>query len=200
MKLKPFITQTKAHHIITNKKKYKMALIGTIGAILGGLSRKMNVTFSPTLIQNFGDSKDLKEPVKECIFDLLVELETRVATVELVEGQGDEMHALKSLVSIFPIAREEMKKAGYKAIEFTDIAKPLLNEVIRPFTTKWAATKFGFEGELQAYHVFSDFVSSDEEIIKHRDKAALDFRQELRELQSKVLVYCEALRQLIAQD
>ena len=83
------------------------------------------------------------------------------------------MSALKSIYSLFNITREILKKYGSDCIEFTKIAIIILNQVIRPFTTKWH--RLSLDG------AFSDQIKCDE------------FRNELMDVQNKIADYTKCL-------
>jgi len=74
---------------------------------------------------------------KDAAWELYVELLTRTATQSLASGQGDEEAALKSIHSIFPCTREILRHHGRQAMQFSKVAIPILNQVVRPFTDKW---------------------------------------------------------------
>ena len=70
-------------------------------------------------------------------WDLYVELLTRIATQELVDDFGSEEAALNSIFSIFETTRKILHEKGRKAENFTKVSIIVLNQVLRPFTTKW---------------------------------------------------------------
>ena len=74
---------------------------------------------------------------KEAAWEMYVELLTRSATQPLPEETGDEQAALASVYSIFQSTREILRGRGPQTIGFSKVAIPVLNQVIRPFTTKW---------------------------------------------------------------
>ncbi len=78
-----------------------------------------------------------KDEDKEAAWEMYVELLTRVTTQSLPTEVGDEKAALASVYNLFPITRDVIKKNGRHCIEFTKIAVVVLNQIIRPFTTKW---------------------------------------------------------------
>lgn len=39
--------------------------------------------------------------------------------------------------SLFPTVREILRRQGRETVQFTKIAIPVLNQVVRPFTAKW---------------------------------------------------------------
>jgi len=113
------------------------------------------------------------EPDKEAAWDLYVELLTRVATQNLELGHGDEKTALNSVFSLFAITRGIIKSNGKDCIEFTKIAVIVLNQKIRPFTSKWHETLVNGG--------FDDKTTCEE------------FRNELKELQSILMIYTKML-------
>ena len=50
---------------------------------------------------------------------------------------GDEKTALDSVFSLFSTTREILRRHGRRTIQFSKIAIPVLNQVVRPFTAKW---------------------------------------------------------------
>ncbi len=96
---------------------------------------------------------------KTAAWEMYVELITRVATQRLVPDRGDERAALTSIYQLFALTREIVKRNGRHCINFARIAVVVLNQVVRPFTTKWhrelvdskkisAARRRTFRGEL----------------------------------------------------
>lgn len=83
----------------------------------------------------------------DAAWELYVELLTRAATQPLHPDTGNEEKALESVYSLFPTTREILKRQGRHCETFTKIAIVVLNQRIRPFTTKWH--KLSMEGELQ---------------------------------------------------
>ena len=78
-----------------------------------------------------------REPDREAAWELYVELLTRVVTQPLPVDQGDEQAALESAYALFPITREILRRKGRDCVGFTKIAVVVLNQIVRPFTTKW---------------------------------------------------------------
>ena len=74
---------------------------------------------------------------RQAAWSLYVELITRVATQPLADDEGEELTALSSLYSLFATTREVLRRAGPTSIELAYIAVPFLNQVVRPFTSKW---------------------------------------------------------------
>ena len=80
---------------------------------------------------------ELQEVDKDAAWELYIELLTRITTQYLSPEEGDEQAALESVYSLFQLTREVIKRKGRHSINFTKIAIPVLNQVIRPFTAKW---------------------------------------------------------------
>ena len=74
---------------------------------------------------------------RQAAWELYVEMLTRVATQPLPAGHGDEQTALDSIYSLFSTTREILRRRGRKTIRFSQIAIPVLNQVVRPFAAKW---------------------------------------------------------------
>ena len=69
--------------------------------------------------------------------ELYVEMLTRIVTQPLPVEAGDEKTALESVYSLFPVTRKVLRRHGRAAVNFTKIAVPVLNQIVRPFTAKW---------------------------------------------------------------
>ena len=74
---------------------------------------------------------------KDAAWELYVELLTRIVTQPLPRENGDEQAALDSVHSLFPTTRSILRQHGRDAIKFSAVSIPILNQVVRPFTTKW---------------------------------------------------------------
>ena len=74
---------------------------------------------------------------RDAAWELYVEMLTRVVTQPLPAEVGDEQTALDSVYSLFPATREILRRRGRQAIQFSKVAIPVLNQVVRPFTAKW---------------------------------------------------------------
>ena len=74
---------------------------------------------------------------QDAAWELYVEMLTRIVTQPLPSENGDEKVALDSVYSLFPTTREVLRLHGRKAIHFSKVAIPVLNQVVRPFTAKW---------------------------------------------------------------
>ena len=62
---------------------------------------------------------------------------TRVVTQPLPSEAGNEETVLNSVHALFATTREILRRHGRGTIQFSKIAIPVLNQVIRPFTTNW---------------------------------------------------------------
>ena len=118
----------------------------------------------------------LKDPDKDAAWELYVEMLTRVVTQPLPQKAGDEQTALESIRSLFPTTREILRRRGRESICFSKVAIPVLNQIVRPFTTKW--------------HGMSLTRAFDYE--EGRD----EFRKELENLQKDLLKYNRMLAEI----
>ena len=98
---------------------------------------------------------------RDAAWELYVEMLTRIVTQPLPAEAGDEQTALDSVYSLFPTTREILRRRGQGAAEFSKVAIPVLNQVVRPFTAKWhkeslagafgdEAKRLGFREELES--------------------------------------------------
>ena len=71
---------------------------------------------------------------KDATWDLYVEFITRITTQPLSPNSGDAQSALESVYAIAPATREVLRHHGRGAIQFSKVAVPVLNQVVRPFT------------------------------------------------------------------
>ena len=78
-----------------------------------------------------------EEDDQDAAWELYVEMLTRIVTQPLPSDIGDEETALDSVYSLFPTTREILRRRGRSTIKFSKVAIPVLNQVVRPFTTKW---------------------------------------------------------------
>ena len=129
-------------------------------------------------INSQGPSVELsfKPEDKNAAWELYVEMLTRITTQALPSKKGDEQAALKSVYSLFPTTRQILRQRGRKTIEFTKVAIPVLNQIVRPFTTKWH--KESLDGAF-------------------KDKAKRrEFRDELKKLQGRLQNYNRMLAEI----
>jgi len=113
---------------------------------------------------------------RKAAWELYIELLTRIATQRISDQDGDEKTALDSIYSLFPTSREIIKKYGLRSQEFTKLSIVVLNQIVRPFTARWHA--------LSLQGAFDD------------PEQCKNFRQELRALQDKLLVYTRMLGEM----
>ena len=114
-----------------------------------------------------------QEADREAAWELYIEMLTRIVTQHLPDEHGDEKIALDSIHSLFPITREILRRKGRDCIQFSKIAIIVLNQLVRPFTTKWH--RLSLEG------AFSD------------PDNCLEFRRDLAELQKDLRDYTHSL-------
>ena len=106
-------------------------------------------------------------------WELYVELLTRVSTQPLSDEDGDETAALSSIYNLFDITRGILREKGRRAENFTKISIIILNQIIRPFTSKWHGKMLK-----DAFH---------------NPKECALFRKELSVLQGKLIQYARML-------
>ena len=74
---------------------------------------------------------------RDAAWEMYIELITRVTTQELIPEDGDEDAALASIHRLFELTRETIKRQGRHCESFARIAVVVLNQKIRPFTSRW---------------------------------------------------------------
>ena len=110
-------------------------LSASLGVVSAGVSlRKTNKN---TDLKVADVELSFKEVDKDAAWELYIEMLTRITTQALPAEEGDEQTALDSVYSLFRTTREILRQRGRKTIEFTKVAIPVLNQVVRPFTAKW---------------------------------------------------------------
>lgn len=80
---------------------------------------------------------DFNDEDRNAAWELYVEMLTRIVTQPLPASVGDEQTALDSVHSLFPTTREILRRRGKGTVQFSKVAIPVLNQVVRPFTAKW---------------------------------------------------------------
>jgi hypothetical protein len=113
---------------------------------------------------------------RDAAWELYIELLTRITTQPLPQEHGDEDTALESIHALFGLSRDTIKRHGRQCQEFTKLAIVVLNQVVRPFTSKWH--KLSLQG------AFDDVAR------------CTDFRLELAGLQAKLREYTRMLADL----
>jgi hypothetical protein len=121
-----------------------------------------------------------KDPDRAAAWDLYIELLTRVTTQYLAPDEGDEKSALASLHAVFPLTRDILKKHGSGAGEFAKLAIPVVNQIIRPCTSKWH--------RLLLTGAFDD------------PARRVEFRADLAAVQGQLRNYCKALADMAAVE
>lgn len=114
---------------------------------------------------------------RRAAWDLVVELSTRVATQPLDDREGSDAAAMASLHALFGITRGVLKQYGPRTQDFARVAIAVLNEVLRPFLSRWHPKLDGPAGLPTA----------------HREA----FRADLREVQAQLVErYLPALQRI----
>ena len=113
---------------------------------------------------------------KEAAWELYVEMLTRIVTQPLAAESGDEKTALDSIYTMFGVTREILRKHGRGTAQFSKIAIPVLNQVVRPFTAKWHRESLA--------GAFDD------------DGKCREFRMEFQELQNELRNYNRMLAEI----
>lgn len=135
--------------------------------------KKWNLTYLKLNVEFLELEVTFSDTDKKAAWEMYIELLTRSATQKMAINSGDELTALKSFHVLFSLTREILKKYGSSCVEFTKIAIIVLNQIVRPFTSKWH--------RLSLAGAFSDSAKCDE------------FRKELEEVQSKIMDYTKCL-------
>lgn len=117
-----------------------------------------------------------KNADRDAAWEMYIELLTRVSTQYLSPKDGDEQAALDSIYSLFKTTRDIIKKNGADCINFAKIAIVILNQVIRPFTSKWHKKSLSKELE--------------------QAKEKIVFRKELEDLQGSLRSYTGMLAEI----
>ncbi len=120
------------------------------------------------------------DPDRAAAWELYIELLTRITTQNLLPDTGDEKTALDSVYAIFPLTREILRRNGSGCGEFTKLAIPVLNQVIRPFTAQWHKRSVG--------GAFNDPTQCSE------------FRENLAKLQPRLRAYTMALADMASVE
>tara|TARA_R110001592_G_scaffold22272_1_gene88844 strand:+ start:302 stop:781 length:480 start_codon:yes stop_codon:yes gene_type:complete len=120
------------------------------------------------------------DPDRDAAWDLYVELLTRTTTQYLEPEYGDEKTSLESVHALFKLTRDTLKVRGRHCNEFAKIGIIVLNQVVRPFTSKWhkASLAGAFEDKKQCQK----------------------FRKELRALQKDLRKYTKMLADMASVE
>ena len=104
---------------------------------LGSLFKKYNLNNVKINLAFVQLDISLKPADRDAAWELYVEMLTRIVTQPLPSEDGDEKTALDSVYSLFPTTREILRRHGRSTVQFSKIAIPVLNQIVRPFTAKW---------------------------------------------------------------
>ena len=80
---------------------------------------------------------EFNEDDKDAAWEIYIEMLTRILTQPLPSEAGDEQTALDSVYSLLATTREILRRRGWGTIQFSKVAIPVLNQVVRPFTAGW---------------------------------------------------------------
>lgn len=84
-------------------------------------------------------------------WDVYVELITRVAVNAVDEGSGNSRALLESIVRLFGVSRESMKRHGVKSANAAVLITSFLNKRIRDFTSRWHLDAEAIDEDAQAF-------------------------------------------------
>ena len=101
------------------------------------LFAQFNLTKVRLNVAGVGVEVEFNQDDQAAAWELYVEMLTRIVTQPLPADIGDEQTALDSVFSLFATTREILHRRGRNAIQFSKVAIPVLNQVVRPFTAKW---------------------------------------------------------------
>ena len=101
------------------------------------LFNQFNLTKVRLNVAGVGVEIEFNQDDQNAAWELYVEMLTRIVTQPLPSDVGDEQTALDSIYSLFATTREILHRRGRNAIQFSKVAIPVLNQVVRPFTAKW---------------------------------------------------------------
>lgn len=104
---------------------------------LPDLLSQFNLTNVRLNLAGIGVEIEFNRDDQDAAWELYVEMLTRIVTQPLPADVGDEQTALDSVYSLFATTREILHRRGRNAIQFSKVAIPVLNQVVRPFTAKW---------------------------------------------------------------
>ena len=115
---------------------------------------------------------------REAAWELYVEMLTRIVTQPLPGDAGDEKTALDSVYSLFATTREILRRRGSKTMEFSKVAIPVLNQIVRPFTAKWhkEALSGAFRDEIKRKRFREELVALQED-LKNYNRMLADIAQ-----------------------
>lgn len=104
---------------------------------LPGLFDRFQLTKVSFNLAGVGMEVEFNQNDRNAAWELYVEMLTRIVTQPLPSDVGDEQTALDSVYSLFGTTREILHRHGPATIQFSKVAIPVLNQVVRPFTARW---------------------------------------------------------------
>lgn len=150
------------------KKTRKMAI--------GQLFQKYQLEKVKINLKVMSAEVNLNKADEDAAWELYVEMLTRIVTQPLPSEDGDEKTALDSVYSLFATTRQILRQHGRSTIQFSKVAIPVLNQIVRPFTAKW----------------HREFLSGAFNEAPKREK----FREELMNLQTELRSYNRLLAEI----
>ncbi|RBP45084.1 hypothetical protein DES53_10380 [Roseimicrobium gellanilyticum] len=118
-----------------------------------------------------------QEKDREAAWELYVEMLTRIVTQPLPKEHGDEKSALESVHSLFPTTREILRRKGRECVQLTKIAVIVLNQIVRPFTTKWHSADLNAFGDATKREDFRKDLEQLQKVLKDYTRALADIAQ-----------------------
>lgn len=133
-------------------------------------------------------------------WEMYIELVTRISVMKLRKEEGLIKEALNSLHSLFPTAREILRRygpgiavsKGKGNASFGKLTVVLLNEIVRPFLAKWHP--------LFSHHESLRPPTTSPFEYERKWEMSPRFRAELEEMQKAVAVYADLLAQVSGVD
>ncbi|NTV99592.1 MAG: hypothetical protein HGA70_10580 [Chlorobiaceae bacterium] len=106
---------------------------------------------------------------EDAAWELYIELLTRIATQHHSPEHGDEKSALDSIHALFGLTRGILKAHTRNCQQFSRIAIPVLNQIVRPFTAKWHRLSMAgaFSDESQCSRFRDELFALQEELRKY---------------------------------
>ena len=117
----------------------------------------------------------------DAAWEVYVELSSRSVHTEMSEHDGVDAAILTSMASLFWESRSILRSYGKDCVLFADLMIATLNEVVRPFTSKWHPKVVSERGKV---------ISWDHP----------EFRSDHRELQAKMRVVMANVRRISGVD
>ncbi|GAA2451279.1 TIR domain-containing protein [Streptomyces mauvecolor] len=166
-------------------------------AVLSSLGATTTTLDGPGLrvpgVRQEGITMRVREAERMAAFDLQVELVSRIGVQELPAGSGSLREALTSLSTLFQFTRDMLRRYSIglepgEAHTVQSVADHLLNEILRPFTTRWHPLLMAWEA-----HCPSDISQLDHE---RSWECADAFRSDLNALQEPLRAVAASLAEI----